>query len=83
MSGSTFETKTAMLAKHHSQRLWLQQQHGMDDYLKQMEEWTRACGTRAGVEFGEGFRQYTVHPYPHEPLLQRLLSGYLCGSPEA
>ena len=53
---STLETKTAMLAKHGSQREWLQQQHGTDDYLTQMEEWTRACGTRAGVAFGEGFR---------------------------
>lgn len=74
---STFETKRAMLAKHRSQRLWLQQQHGMDDYLKQMEDWTRACGTRAGVELGEGFRQCQTHPFPGEPLLQQALSSYL------
>jgi LmbE family N-acetylglucosaminyl deacetylase len=76
---STFEIKTSMLGKHRSQRTWLQQQHGTDDYLKQMEEWTRACGARAGVGFGEGFRHYTVHPYPHEPLLQQMLADYLCG----
>jgi N-acetylglucosamine malate deacetylase 1 len=76
---STFETKTAMLAKHRSQRAWLQQKHGMDDYLRQMEDWTRACGTRAGVAFGESLRQYKVHPYHHEPLLQQALSAYLCG----
>jgi LmbE family N-acetylglucosaminyl deacetylase len=76
---STFETKTAMLAKHRSQRLWLQQKHGMDDYLHQMEAWTRACGMRAGIALGEGFLHYRVHPYPHEPLLQQLLSAYLCG----
>jgi hypothetical protein len=76
---STFETKTAMLAKHRSQRLWLQQKHGMDDYLHQMEVWTRACGMRAGIALGEGFWHYRVHPYPHEPLLQQLLSAYLCG----
>ncbi len=74
---STFETKSAMLACHRSQREWLRQKHGMDDYLKQMEAWTRARGERAGVEFGEGFRQYKVHPYPHEPLLQTLLADYL------
>jgi len=74
---STFETKKAMLGMHRSQRLWLQQQHGMTDYIKQMEDWTRACGTRAGIELGEGFRQYRIHPYPHEPLLQQLLSAYL------
>jgi LmbE family N-acetylglucosaminyl deacetylase len=72
--GRTFETKRAMLAKHHSQRAWLQRQHGTDDYLMKMEEWTRACGAKAGFEFGEGFRQYRVHPYPEESLLQRLLA---------
>ncbi len=76
---STFWTKTEMLSKHQSQRGWLQQQHGTSDYLKQMEEWTRACGARAGVTFGEGFRHYTIHPYPAEPVMERLLSAYLAG----
>ncbi len=76
---STFTIKKAMLAKHESQRLWLQQQHGMADYLKQMEEWTLACGERAGIVLGEGFRQYEVHPYPRQPVLQGLLSAYLAG----
>jgi LmbE family N-acetylglucosaminyl deacetylase len=75
--GSTFETKKAMLAQHRSQRLWLQEQHGMDDYMTQMEEWTRARGTPAGIALGEGFRQYRTHPYPREPLLQKVLSAYL------
>ncbi|MGA8599621.1 MAG: PIG-L family deacetylase [Bryobacteraceae bacterium] len=74
---STFEMKKAMLAKHRSQRLWLQQQHGMDDYLKQMEDWTRTCGTRAGIALGEGFRHCRIHPYPREPLLQQMLVAYL------
>jgi len=74
---STLETKRAMLAKHQSQRSWLRQQHGMDNYLQQMEEWTRACGVRAGVLYGEGFRQYKIHPYPQEPVLQRILQVYL------
>ena len=77
---STFETKRKMLAKHKSQRLWLQQQHGMKDYIQQMEEWTRACGTRAGISLGEGFRHYQVHPYPREPLLQQILSAYLANA---
>ncbi len=77
---STIEIKAAMLGKHRSQRLWLQQKHGMDDYLKQMDEWTRVCGARAGIVFGEGFRHYQVHPYPREPALQQMLSAYLCGA---
>ncbi len=72
--GSTFETKRAMLAEHVSQREWLRAQHGMDDYLIAMEEWTRAQGRRAGVEFAEGFRHYVGHPYPIAPLLEELLA---------
>jgi N-acetylglucosamine malate deacetylase 1 len=72
---STFATKRAMLAKHQSQSLWLQRQHGMADYIQQMETWTRLCGERAGIVWGEGFRQYRGHPYPQEPLLQDLLSS--------
>jgi N-acetylglucosamine malate deacetylase 1 len=74
---SIFETKTAMLAQHESQRAWLLKQHGVNDYLKQMELWTRACGNRAGIELGEGFRQYRVHPFPQSPLLQELLSEFV------
>lgn len=74
---SSFDTKKAMLAKHESQRAWLNQQHGMADYLQQMEDWTRACGARAGIGLGEGFRQYKAHPYPEDPALQQMLKAYL------
>jgi N-acetylglucosamine malate deacetylase 1 len=68
-----FATKRAMLAEHKSQREWLREHHGMDNYLDTMENWTRANGTQSGVEFAEGFRQYKGHPYPESPLLQELL----------
>ena len=71
--GARFGLKREMLAQHDSQRSWLLRQHGMDDYLRTMEDWTRQRGGLAGVEFGEGFRQYTGHPYPRTPLLQDLL----------
>lgn len=74
---STFDTKKNMLSKHASQRAWLRKQHGMDDYLNQMEQWTRAGGARAGIAFGEGFRQYRIHPFPKTPVLQELLSAYV------
>ncbi len=73
--GGVFETKTNMLKAHHSQRSWLQRQHGMDDYIETMKRWTRICGKRAGLEYGEGFRRYKGHPYPHSPLLEDLLDG--------
>lgn len=69
-----FRVKWDMLAAHASQREWLRAQHGMDDYMIMMETWTRLCGKRAGLEYGEGFRQYKGHPYPESPALQELLN---------
>jgi LmbE family N-acetylglucosaminyl deacetylase len=74
---SVFEQKKIMLARHRSQREWLLKHHGMDDYLDTMEHWTRNRGRRAGLEFGEGFRQYKGHPYPQSPLLEELLGADL------
>lgn len=71
--GETFETKRRMLEEHKSQREWLRKQHGMDDYLAEMEKWTRQIGERAGVKYAEGFRHYKGHPYPQSPLLETLL----------
>lgn len=74
---STFEIKKQMLAQHRSQREWLMKQHGMDDYMITMEEWTRETGRRAGIALGEGFRLYKGHPYPQSPLLEELLGPEL------
>jgi N-acetylglucosamine malate deacetylase 1 len=70
---STLATKRDMLALHESQRQWLREHHGMDDYLETMEEWSAKVGAYAGMAYGEGFRQYKIHPYPHTPLLEELL----------
>jgi LmbE family N-acetylglucosaminyl deacetylase len=70
---STFAVKREALAAHESQRAWLMRQHGMDDYLLTMEQWCRARGGLSGIPFGEGFRQYTGHPWPRTPLLQNLI----------
>jgi LmbE family N-acetylglucosaminyl deacetylase len=71
----TFARKRAMLAEHASQRNWLRQHHGMDDYLDAMERWTRERGALRGVAFGEGFRHYTGHAYPQNCLLEELLGA--------
>jgi N-acetylglucosamine malate deacetylase 1 len=68
-----FSLKKAMLAEHASQRNWLRQHHGIDEYLEMMERMTRVNGKRAGVELAEGFRRYKGHPYPESPLLEQLL----------
>ena len=70
-----FERKRAMLAEHASQRDWLRRHHGVDEYLDAMERWTAERGGLAGVQYGEGFRQYRGHAYPQTPLLQELLSS--------
>ena len=71
------EVKKEMLARHASQRNWLLRQHGMDNYIEQMEIWTRDCGMRFGLSAAEGFRHYRGHPYPAAPLLQELLGDGL------
>jgi N-acetylglucosamine malate deacetylase 1 len=72
-----FDKKRQMLACHESQREWLRTQHGIDDYLATMEEWTRSAGRRCGVKYAEGFRQYSIHPYPQTPLLEELVIDYV------
>jgi N-acetylglucosamine malate deacetylase 1 len=62
-----------MLAEHASQRIWLRQHHGMDNYLDEMERWTRGRGELVGVEYGEGFRRYRGHAYPQSCLLEEWL----------
>ena len=69
----TFDRKRAMLAEHASQRIWLQQHHGMDNYLNEMERWTRERGQLVGLPYGEGFRRYRGHAYPQSGLLEEWL----------
>jgi LmbE family N-acetylglucosaminyl deacetylase len=74
---STMDSKKAMLSKHESQRSWLKRQHDVDDYVEKMEGWTRARGLDAGVAYGEGFRQYSIHPYPQAGILQDILARFV------
>ena len=56
------ETKLAMLGCHESQRQWLDETQGLDDYLESMrtscEEVARLSG-RDGWEYAEGFRRHS------------------------
>jgi LmbE family N-acetylglucosaminyl deacetylase len=67
------ETKAKMLAAHASQREWLRRQHGMDQYIEAMRQWSAHRGGEAGVAFAEGFRQHLGHSYPQNDLLRELL----------
>ena len=72
---STFELKLQMLACHDSQRAWLRQQHGMDEYLDGCRRWSKQRGRDIGVEYGEAFRQHRGHPYPHDNRLLNLIAN--------
>jgi LmbE family N-acetylglucosaminyl deacetylase len=67
--------KADMLACHKSQREWLRAQHGIDEYINSMKDWSARMGQRIGVAYAEGFRQHLGHAYPHSDLLRELLGG--------
>jgi N-acetylglucosamine malate deacetylase 1 len=69
------DLKGEMLAAHASQRAWLRKQHGMDQYVQSMRDWSAHRGREAGVAFAEGFRQHLGHSYPRDNLLGELLGG--------
>ncbi|HWL07803.1 MAG TPA: PIG-L family deacetylase [Planctomicrobium sp.] len=71
----TIELKLQALAAHESQREWLRRQHDMDEYLDSCRRWSAKRGDEGGFAYGEGFRQYLGHPYPHENVLLELLGS--------
>ena len=70
-----FEKKIEALACHASQRNWLRQQHGVDEYLDACRRWSEERGKDIGAAYGEGFRQYKGHPHPASNLLRDLLAS--------
>ena len=71
---ATLDVKREMLCAHASQREWLLQHHGMDEYVAAMEEWAHQRGAECGVSAAEGFRQHLGHSYPQDNLLLRMLT---------
>ena len=68
------ETKLEMLACHESQRQWLRSHHGMDEYLDATRRHAATRGGEAGVAYAEAFVQHAGHAYPHDDVLNDLLS---------
>ncbi len=54
------ERKRALLAHHASQREWLREHHGIDDYLDRMTAWAAAYGLECGIAHAEGLRQHAA-----------------------
>jgi LmbE family N-acetylglucosaminyl deacetylase len=70
------DRKEKMLAAHDSQRSWLREQHGEDEYLM----WMRRNGAdRArdlndpAVTAAEGFTPHLGHGFPHDDWLTKAL----------
>jgi LmbE family N-acetylglucosaminyl deacetylase len=74
---TVWERKRDSFACHASQRNWLRQQHGIDEYMNAVERWSRARGEEAGVPHAEGFRQHRGHPFPTSNRLAELLGGFV------
>jgi LmbE family N-acetylglucosaminyl deacetylase len=74
--------KSNMLACHKSQREWLRQHHGMDEYIESMRAWGASRGAMAArlsnrpIRFAEAFQQHLGHAYPHTDLLAEVLGRY-------
>ena len=55
---SVVARKRAMLAHHHSQKVWLDETQGMESYLITMEDISRRVGSLSGrFEYAEGWRR--------------------------
>ncbi len=70
---TVMDRKVEALSCHASQREWLREQHGIDEYVDAMKRWAAVRGAELGVTFAEGFRQHLGHPHPTECLLRKLL----------
>lgn len=70
---NAIDIKEKMLACHASQRDWLLEHHGVDQYINAMRDWSSQRGREFGCQYGEGFRQHLGHAYPQENSLKKLL----------
>src|SRR5262249_49355102 len=66
------ETKARMLICHESQRSWLLEHHGMDEYVESMRRHAALRGQAIGVAAAEAFVQHRGHAYPTDDLLSEL-----------
>ena len=64
------EMKEKMLCCHESQRSWLMEHHGMDEYIDSMKRFSQDRGAKIKCEFGEGFRLHMGHAFPHDNILE-------------
>ena len=64
--------KIEMLSCHASQREWLRQHHGMDEYIEALKRHGTLRGGPLGVAYAEAFTQHLGHAYPQSDLLREI-----------
>lgn len=72
---SVMDLKESMLKCHESQRQWLLEHHGIDEYVGRMRQWAAQAGAKIGWQFAECFLQHRGHAFPKDNILSRLLQG--------
>jgi LmbE family N-acetylglucosaminyl deacetylase len=80
---TVIERKAEMLACHASQREWLREHHGMDEYLDAMRQHGSLRGREAGCGFAEAFVQHAGHAFPANDLLRELFPTRPLEHPDA
>jgi LmbE family N-acetylglucosaminyl deacetylase len=68
------DKKVEMLACHASQREWLRNHHGMDEYIDAMKRQGAFRGKQASVPYAEAFVQHLGHAHPQNDLLAELFA---------
>lgn len=66
---SVIGLKEEMLKCHKSQRDWLRQISGLDEFVLSMKEFSGNAGKKIGCAYAEGFRQHLGFSYPEDNLL--------------
>ncbi len=67
---SVADDKAEALSCHASQREWLREQHGIDQYIEETKHWDSEAGSAVGVKYAEQFFIHKGHAYPQTPLIQ-------------
>lgn len=67
---SVIDKKEEMLLMHDSQRSWLMEHHGIDEYIISMKNFSASRGEIIGSKYGEGFKQHLGHAYPQNNILK-------------
>jgi LmbE family N-acetylglucosaminyl deacetylase len=74
---TTMQKKELMLLCHESQRSWLAEHHGIEEWLESLRGLSRVRGASVGVRYAEGFRQHRGHAYPQDNLLVEELRAFV------